>query len=65
MKDPTREEIVVLPGEWWCPGCSSAHAVSITTERQGAICPRCGAALEEAGTGDDDPYPDDPEWRNP
>lgn len=37
----------------WCPTCSK-----VVTPFDD-LCPECGTAVEEQGTGDDDPYPDD------
>lgn len=62
MRDPQRDDIIVLPGEWWCPDCSRARDVSVTVEAQGPVC-GCGTPLELTGEGDDDPYPEDPDWR--
>ena len=56
-------EIVWHPGPWWCHGCSTAHETTAHTNHGEPCCPRCGVPLEEQGTGDDDPYPDDPDWR--
>ena len=56
--------IAVYEGEWWCPGCSRSLRNVLSKEGASApLCPRCGTRMEEAGTGDDDPYPDDPDWR--
>lgn len=63
MKDPTREEIVVYPGEWWCPDCCRVVKDNVSVEKQGPMC-GCGTPLEVAGEGDDDPYPWDPDWRD-
>jgi ribosomal protein L37AE/L43A len=52
----------VFEGEWRSPACgSSRRKVLSRSDRDVPECPKCGVAMEGSGTGDDDPYPDDPE----
>ena len=51
--------IPIYWGPWWCPCCSRAHDATLSTNDGEPCCPRCGTWLEEQGTGDDDPYPED------
>lgn len=41
----------------WCANCSRE------VKPFHGKCPKCGTTVEELGTGDDDPYPEDPNWR--
>ena len=38
----------------WCPKCSREM-----TPFGNDLCPKCGTPLEELGTGDDAPYPEE------
>lgn len=40
-------------GAWWCPRCSKAYDSTMQTNHGEPCCPKCGALLEEQGTGDD------------
>lgn len=50
------EGFTVFGGEWRCPYCSSSRRdVLSRSDRDVPLCPKCGARMEQAGTGDDDP----------
>jgi hypothetical protein len=57
--------LAVYEGDWWCARCSATITGPVDREYEPVPhCTRCGTVLELAGTGDDDPYPDDPDWRD-
>lgn len=50
-------DVRFTPGPWYCPGCGRTCESTAGLLNGEPACPYCGGAVEEQGTGDDDPEP--------